>query len=699
MAAPAPYTPGHSRILKLTARIIALAALSLGALAPSEAARWEPIPAAELASDKPTIDPEAGAEILFRETIITHDSVDDFIYEHRIRAKIFSERGIEHFAKIDLSYDHESAIRDIAVRTVTPSGQILELAKKDIYDREISRAGKKHLKVRSFSPAGLQPGAIVEYTYTELRSPWSWYIPMYFQNDLPARHVRYKFRSIDLSTVAAGQRSQLTTRVIAFNTSLPPMKPDAEGYYTFAQRDVPAARQEPFSPPRLNNESSLIVCYSLDKLLPPKAHWAREGKELHERMLKETKLTKLVQSTLDGIVSPTDTPEQKLRKLYDFTRTKLLNRASPLAGFTQAQREKFKPNETATDTLKAGHGTAEDLNAAFVALARAAGLDARYAASGDRAFLNFDANITQPFMTSDLIAAVQLDGQWQFFDPGVLYLPYTVPHWRNSDTGVLIAAPKDATIIAIPASAPDASPIKRKALLTLDADGTLEGTVTLEYDGHHAHARKWDLHDKGTAELEEYVRDLYREHLKLAELSEIKVENASNPLAPLKISFRLRVPEYADRTGSRLFVQPALFQKNLPPLLTEKTRRTPLAFDFTYTTTDDIRITPPEGYELEQASAPPSYDLGALGSYTATIGVTKDTGALVFRRNFTRKAIAIPAQYYNAVREALEAIHARDAHTLTFRRKPTAETPPAATTPATPATPADASPAPATGSS
>jgi len=185
MAAPAPSTPGHSRILKLAARSIALAAFVLGALAPSEAARWEPIPADELATDKPRIDPEAGAEILFRETIITHEEVNRFVYEHRIRAKIFSDRGIEHFAKIDLAYDHESEIRDIAVRTVTPAGQTLELTKKDIYDREVSRTGKKRLNVRSFSPAGLQPGAIIEYTYTEIRDGWRWYVQMYFQGELP----------------------------------------------------------------------------------------------------------------------------------------------------------------------------------------------------------------------------------------------------------------------------------------------------------------------------------------------------------------------------------------------------------------------------------------------------------------------------------------------------------------------------------
>ncbi len=636
-----------------------------------------------------------------REVVITHDSVDQFIYEHRVRAKIFSERGIENFAKIDLHYDNESEIRDIAVRTVTPGGQSLELTRKDIYDRENFRVGKAHAKARSFSPAGLQPGAIVEYTYTEIRDGWRWYVPMYFQGDLPARHVRYKFRTIDFGSLTTSDRARLSVRVLAFNMPIPVLKSDTDRYYTFEQRAVRAAKEEPFQPPRLNTESSLIVCYSLDKRLAPKLYWTREGEDLHERMLKETKPTKLVLTTLESIVAPTDTPEQKLRKIYEFCRTKLLNRVSSAAGFSQSQREKFKPNETASDTLKIGHGYGEDLNIVFVALARAAGLDARYAAANDCTFLPFDANITEPFMVSDLIAAVQVDQHWQFFEPGALYLPYATPHWRNSGTGVLIAAPKDATIITTPDAPPMASPLKRKAILTLDAEGTLEGDVTIEYDGHQAYGRKWTLHDKGNAELEEYIRNEIRERLKLAELSGIKVENAANPAAPLKISFHIRVPEYADRTGSRLFLQPAVFQKNAASELTEKVRRTPLAFEYAHADTDEIRIAPPPGYELEEASAPTPMDLGALGTYVATLSVAKNTGTLVYRRNFVLKAISISVQYYEIVREAFENIHSRDAHTITLRRKPAAIEPaapePTETPDSLPSTAPSATPAMTTG--
>jgi hypothetical protein len=685
MAVPASSSVYSRPLISALRRFCLVAALIVTSSTTGLAAKWAPVPAEELASTKPQVDPEAGAEILFRSVTITHKAVDEFERVYHVRAKIYSERGLEEFTKIELPYDAKTDIRHIAVRTIKPDGQIIELTKKDIYDREIIKAGKERVKVKSFSPAGVQPGSIVEYTFTEIEEGWSWYVSMYFQSSLPARLVQYKFRPIDGSTLASYDRARLTARVLFLNCPNQTVKPDAHGHYAFEMKNVPAAKEEPNQPPRLSCQSSIIVCYSLEKQDTAKAFWAKQGEQLHERMLKETKPTKLVKTTLDELVIAGDSEEQKLRKIYDFCRTKIAHRYSAASSFTREQREKFKPNETASDTLKAGSGSGEDLNTAFVALARAAGFDARYAAAGDRSFILFDAKLTEPFMVSDLIAAVKNGDQWQYFDPGALYLPYATPYWRNTHTCALIAAPEGALPVPIRASPAPASPQKRKASFTLDANGTLEGDVTIEYEGHQAVARKFALDHRTVAERETYVRDEIRQNLKLAEATDIKVENASDPTAPLKISFHLRVPEYADRTGSRLFFQPAVFQKNEAPLFTEMTRRTDLIFSFCYVDSDEIRITPPEGFELEEGSSPGSFDLGDLGSYQLSIGIAKKTGTLVYRRDFALRAIAVSAQHYASVRDAFEEINKRDAHTLTLRRKASATNAPSSAAEAPPA--------------
>lgn len=681
MAAPASSTPcGFARPLIRTLHALCLAWLVyLTGTSAVFAAKWGPVDPLELADTKPQVDPEAGAEILFREVSISHTEVNEFVRDYHVRAKIYTERGLGDFTKIEIPYSDGQRIRDINVRTIKPDGEIIELTRKDVYDREVIKVGRERTKVKSFSPAGLEPGAIVEYTYTEISYGWSWYVTMIFETSLPARFVRFRFQPIDFSLLTARDSRRLSAHALFFNFPKQPLKPDSSGFIGFEMRNVAAAKEEPFQPPLISCRTGVLLCYSLEKNLPPKAFWAKHGKDLHDRMLRETKATKLVQTTLAALISDSDSEEQKLRKIHDYCRAKIINRYSDTATFTREQRAKFKTNKNASDTLEAGHGSGEDINIVFVALARAAGFDARLAACNNRDFIQFSDNVTEPFMADDLIATVQFGGQWLYFDPGVPYLPFGMPYWRNAATVAITAAAKDAAPAQVHFSPAERSVQKRSATFRLDVDGTLEGDVTVEYSGHQEVFEKLNLDEKTPAERETIIREDVQAHLKLAEVTNIKVENASDPLAQLKISFHLRVPEYADRTGSRLFFQPAVFQKNVPPLLTEETRRTDLVFRYCYTDTDDIRITPPEGFEFEQASSPGSLSFDVLGSYDVSISLSKRTQTVNYSRIFTLRSPQFAFPYYPAIREAFDLVNKYDAHTLTLKRKasPVAEPAPA----------------------
>ncbi len=640
--------------------------ISLGATVLA-ATKWGPVDPRELADPKPQVDPEAGAEILLREVEIRHEEVDSIVWRFHVRAKIYSERGLEEFAKVELDYGNGTTIDDVKVRTIKPDGSIIELGKKDVYDRERIKFGEARVKVKAFSPAGLAPGAIVEYFYTETVDSWSWYVPMSFQSDLPARLVRFRFRPISASDVSYPGATQMVVGAMFMNCPDQPLKTDKEDYYVFEMRNVPAAKTEPFQPPLLNCQAVAVIYYSFEETLPPKEYWAKIGRELHARMLSETKATKLVRATLATIIGPTDTEEQKLRKLYDYCRTRLVNRASAAASFTREQRKKLRANETASDTLKAGSGTPEDLNMAFVALARAAGFDARTAGCNDRSIFLFNPRVTQSFMLSDLVCAVQVGGQWRFYDPGSLYLAAGTLAPKNTATSAVIAAPKDAAPMPVPPASADSSGQKRVANFHLSADGTLEGDVTISFSGAREVAAKNELDWRTPGERETYIREEIQATLKAADVSDIKVENAADPLAPLKISYHLAVPGYADRTGSRLFFQPAVFQKNAPSLLPDATRRKTLLFHPGYSDSDEIRVALPDGFELEEGSSPGSVNLGSMGRYAIEIAYYRKSRSVDYRRTFVMNDVYVEAKYYATVRKAFETVREHDGHVLTLK--------------------------------
>ena len=91
-------------------------------------------------------------------------------------------------------------------------------------------------------------------------------------------------------------------------------------------------------------------------------------------------------------------------------------------------------------------------------------------------------------------------------------------------------------------SLPEKSKEKRIAMLRLDENGTLEGDVTVEYTGHLAVERKALNDDDSPTQREENLKEAVKNRLSPAELSNIVIENATDPVKPFVYKYHVRVP-------------------------------------------------------------------------------------------------------------------------------------------------------------
>ncbi len=661
------YRSRHPRCLHPFRLLLAVLLLAVAA-APLSAS-WPAVDPAELKATKPRIDPEAGAEILLKEVEIQHQDFENMQSTYHVRVKIFSARGLDDFAKIEIPYDNYTTITGVAARTIKADGTIIELSAKEIYDREVIKTNKARVKVKSFAPPGLEVGAIVEYRYTEESDDVNYFVTLSFNSEQPSWDVRFRYQPI------TGFSSQVYVRWLLFNMSQQTNKADGNDYYNFRMTNLPATRDEPFAPPSYNTTSSALIYYSLSKNQAPDEYWRDAGKDLANDETKRISSAKTLKPTLATIVADGDSESVKLHKIYDYCRTKIVNRDRDTATFSREQRDKLKENKTAADTLKRGYGTSEDVNVLFAALARAAGFDAHLAQSNRRTLMLFNKQVTEPFMAPDIVVVVRVDGVQRYFDPGATYLPYGMLAWQNTDTGILIAAPKDAKFTIPDGPAASENLERRRAHFTLDADGTLEGDVAITYTGQREAEMKYTLDDLTPTEREDYYRDALKENLKQADLTQFKIEHAADPLEPLSVSYHLRVPEYADRTGSRLFFQPAVFQKNETPLFSETKRRADIMMHYSNVTRDEIRFTLPANFVIEQANAPGNLPIGDLGKYEVVLGENPATKDIHYNRTLTLTDVYIPVKYYESVRNAFEAIHRMDTHTLTLKHVDSSEKP------------------------
>ena len=125
---------------------------------------WKPIEPAHLSLKNAIVEKEADAEAIFWEIRIDDNADGNLIFSHYIRVKVFTERGRESQSKIDLVYGKlygtETRISDIAARTIKPDRTIVELNKKDIFERTVIKTSGLKFKARSFAMPAVEPGCI-----------------------------------------------------------------------------------------------------------------------------------------------------------------------------------------------------------------------------------------------------------------------------------------------------------------------------------------------------------------------------------------------------------------------------------------------------------------------------------------------------------------------------------------------------------
>jgi hypothetical protein len=645
-------------------QLLALWTLCLSGLlltsASAQSMQWKPVDPAHLAMKSPMVEKDADAEALMWEVYINDSSDTTTDFTHFLQIKIFSDRGKDTQSKIDIPYLNSVSIKDIAGRTIKPDGSIIELKKDAVFDREVVKFGRFRLKAKSFAMPGIEPGSIIEYRWREVHQGGTNYVKLEFQREIPVQAVRYYLKPYPYAVHPM--------KTVTFQGNTTPFVKDKTGFYVTEMTNMRAFREEPHMPPEDQVKTWMLVYYAPDVRKDPMTFWKETGKQTYELRKGEMKVNDDIRKAAAEAVGDAATPEQKLERLFNFCRTKIKNVSDDASGMTAQQLEKLKDNKSPADTLKRGYGSGSDIDFLFAALASAAGFDARFAKTGDRGRKFFDPNFTDDYFMRSYHIAVKVGDQWRFFDPGSTYVPFGMLRWQEEGIQSLVADSKESTFVQTPISPAEKSTKKRTAKLRLAEDGTLEGEVRIEYTGHFAVEMKEDNDQDSAEQRETKLRESVKGRLSTAEFADIKIESANDPLKPFVYSYKVRVPGYAERTGKRLFLQPAFFQKGLAAMFATSERRSDVYFHFPWTEQDHVMIDLPAGYLPDNAEQPGSVNFGDAGSYQVALGITKDAKTLEYKRNFRFVLLMIPKTAYPNLKNIFNAIHESDNYAITLKQ-------------------------------
>ena len=156
---------------------------------------------------------------------------------------------------------------------------------------------------------GVEPGAIIEYRWRESRNT-GFFLRLPFQRDIPIQLVKYLLKM---------PTNNLRIRTKTFNGNDISFSLEKDNIYSRSLVNVSAYHSEPDMPPDDRVRTWMMVYFT------PGVFGISINKILYDDFKSRTKLNDELRKAAATIVGDAATPEQKIRKLFEFCRSTIKN--------------------------------------------------------------------------------------------------------------------------------------------------------------------------------------------------------------------------------------------------------------------------------------------------------------------------------------------------------------------------------------
>jgi hypothetical protein len=646
-------------------RVLSLALLASLTTIPALAVDWRPIDPADLALKQSRTDPNADAEGLFREVRIANEQhgvnyANNTVSEY-IRIKIFTERGSE-FANVQIPYFLRTNVFNVEGRTIHPDGSIVELSKDSIFNKVLEKRGF-NIKMVSFALPAVRPGSIIEYKFSKGEGENTQrYRSLDVQSTFPVDQLTFFIKPLSNAYF-----SYPAMRYMPFGCAPERGRLTHDGFDVLTVKNVPAFHEEPYSLPEYSAKQWILVYYEENSKANEK-YWTALGKDRYKDYSQQVKVNGELKQLAAQITAGATTDDEKLAKLLNYCRTEIKD----IQGdeITTAELDKAKANHNSADTIHRKEGSRQDIQFAFLALAEAAGYDARRADLSDRSTFLFGPAMQSAYFLNSYDIAVNVGGQWKFFDVTNPALPPGQLRWQEQGVYALVTDPKDPEMVRTPLLTAQQSSKSRRATFTLSEEGALGGDVHEILSGNQASAWRETNRHKNDTQREEALREELKNRFADFEITNLKFIANPDPSKAIGINYHLLVRNYAQRTGKRLFVQPNYFAAGFGNRFPETTRHNSIYFEYPWMEVDAVDLNLPAGFELDHGDAPPAMNIPPTVKYSVKIGFDKAHNQIQYRREFIfgdKDLLIFEANVYPRLKKVFDLMHDYDNHMLTLK--------------------------------
>jgi hypothetical protein len=618
---------------------------------PARAEDWLPISPDEL---KMTSEPKAlgaPAIFLYRQVDRDDNGPSEAVYA---RIKILTEEG-RKYADVEIPFDkRKESIHGVQARTIHPDGSIVKFD-GTVYEKPIVQARGVKWLAKTFTMPDVQVGSIIEYRYRhDFQSGYVFNSHWILSQDLFTKDAKFS-----LDPYRAFELRYSWPIGLPAGTDRPK---EERGKIRLESRDVPAFVTEEFMPPENELKFRVDFIYISDfdprPEKDPEVYWKKYGKKTYHAVDDFVDRHRAMTEAAAQIVDPGDSPEVKLRKIYE--RTLRIRNLSFERQKTQqeADRENLKTAKNAEDLWKQGYGDGNQITWLFLALLRAAGIQADPVIVSTRDERFFDYRIQNPAELNSNVVMVTLNGKQMFLDPGTAFAPFGLLPWSETAVRGRRLDKDGGTWVQTPITEAAESRVERKGNLKLAANGTLEGKMTVTFTGEEALWRRHEERNEDDAGRKQFLED----EIKADIPSGIVVDLVNRPdwtsASPTLVAeYDLKIPGWASIAGQRAVMPVGLFGGQDKRTFQHQTREHPLYFAFRHQSADDVTIELPPNWQVSSSPQPTREDSKVL-NYASSSEV--NNGSLHLKRELTVAAVLLETKYYGAIQNFFEIVRTGD---------------------------------------
>lgn len=622
--------------------------------------------------------PDAAAVILDHEEV-TDDNKETYSFYNRI--KILKQEATDA-ATIKLRTvapvsGYGADVIDFAGRTIHRDGTIIPMT--DPPKQESIQLPDGKMVERTYRLPQPEVGSILEYRYkVQLENhvqPPVWTL----QRKYYVRKAHFEWHTLQgpLHSLASGEIAH-PIDMIFYVMDLPPgveverVKSEdgrSQSEFKLDAANIPPIPNEEAIPP----ESSFAyrVRFYFAHNTSTDEHWRDEfWKEAGDRWSDaENRFVEPVyylKRTVSELIAPTDTPEERLRKLY--AAVMRLNNLSVDRDQGKMEASQVVPvaAPNANDILDQGRGVNDQINSVFLSMARAAGFTAYAMRVSNRDKWIFDPDYLTMGQFDDDITIVELDGKELFLDPGTRFCPFGHLDWRHAAVMGIRQTKNGTEIAQTPPEPVDAGEIERIANLTIDAQGQAAGTVKLTYLGTSAIDWRQVGAIYGEAEIHKRIAEQLEQTLPAQmEVGTVSVDHLAEFEEPLVIVANVRGP-LGSIDSAQIRVAADLFEARSTPHFRPETRELPVYLPSREYIRDAIRINFPQSVHV--VSIPANLDLDLKEAARYKLSAESTATSVTIRRDYALGRIDYAVPYYRDVRAFYLKLAAKDQDSIVFER-------------------------------